>query len=408
MPTSVVMPALEMAQENGKLVVWLKKEGEAVSKGEPLLEVETDKAVMEVEAQAEGILVGVKAREGDVIPVGQTIAWIVRPGEAPPAETVASPSGRAASVAACAETPFAAPTPAAMPLSAGARISPKARRIAKERGIDLSRIQGSGPGGEILASDAMAAASAQGTGSALTADSAAQLGPPEGEALSRLARLMAERTTEGWTHVPHFFLVREVDAGALIEVRERLAPAIERARGIRPTYTDMLVALVARVLKQHPGMNASWSNGRIRFNRDVNIAVAMAVSDGVVAAVFHHADAAGLGEIAVQRQALAQRARSGRLHTAEVSGGTFTISNLGMYDVDAFSAVITPPQAAVLAVGRIADRVVAVNSTPTIRPMMTLTLSSDHRVVDGAKAAAFLKDLAQAIHEPTTLLHHSE
>ncbi len=404
MPTSVVMPALEMAQENGKLIVWLKKEGEAVSKGEPLLEVETDKAVMEVEAQAEGILVGVKAREGDVIPVGQTIAWIVRPGESLPAETEVSPSGRAESVAARAQTFSAAATPAAIPLPEDARTSPKARRLAKEHGIDLSRIQGSGPGGEILASDVMAAASAQGAATAVTAVAAAQPGPPEVEAISRLARLMAERTTEGWTHVPHFFLVRDVDAGALIEARERLAPAIEQARGIRPTYTDVLVALVARVLKQHPVMNASWSNGQIRVNRDVNIAVAMAVSDGVVAVVFHHADAAELGEIAVQRQALAQRARSGRLHSAEVSGGTFTISNLGMYDVDAFSAVITPPQAGVLAVGRIADRVVAVNSTPTIRPMMTLTLSSDHRVVDGAKAAAFLKDLAQAIREPTTLL----
>jgi len=407
MPVSVVMPALEMAQENGRVVAWLKKEGEAVSKGEPLLEVETDKAVMEIEAQAEGILAGVKAREGDVVPVGQTIAWIVRPGEAPPAEIVPLPSARAGSVAACGQASAVTPAAAAAALGAGTRTSPKARRLAKERGVDLSRIQGSGPGGEILASDVVAAASAPGAASAATAPAAAQPGAAEVETLSQVARLMAERTTEGWTHVPHFFLVREVDAGGLIEARERLAPDIEQALGIRPTYTDLLVALVARVLKQHPRMNASWSNGQIRFNPDVNIALAMAVSDGVVAAVIHHADAAELGEIAVQTRALAERARSGRLRPTDVSGGTFTISNLGMYEVDAFSAVITPPQTGVLAVGRIAERVVPINSAPAVRPMITLTLSSDHRVVDGAKAGTFLNDLVHAVREPVTLLHCS-
>ncbi|MFB3814181.1 MAG: dihydrolipoamide acetyltransferase family protein [Terriglobales bacterium] len=396
MAFSVVMPALEMAQETGKLVAWLKKEGEAVSKGEPLLEVETDKAVMEVEAQAEGILTGIKARAGDVIPVGQTIAWIVRPGETVPSETLAYPSSRVAAVMTGAQSSSATPPAAAEPVRQQARMSPKARRLAKEHGVDLSHVQGSGPGGEVTSADVLAAV-------ASVTEPATSVAP-EVRPLSAVARLMAERTTESWIHVPHFFLVREVDAGALLEARKRLAPAVQEARGIRLTHTDLLIALVARVLKRHPHMNASWNKGQIDFNSDVNIAVAIAVEDGVVAAVVHRADIAELGEIAVETRALAERARAGRLRPTDVSGATFTISNLGMYEVDAFSAVITAPQSGVLAVGRIANRVIAANGAPVVRPMMCLTLSSDHRVVDGAKAAMFLRDLAQVIGDPMQLL----
>jgi pyruvate dehydrogenase E2 component (dihydrolipoamide acetyltransferase) len=203
---------------------------------------------------------------------------------------------------------------------------------------------------------------------------------------------MAERTTQSWTQVPHFFLVRDVDAGALIQVREKST--------VKLSHTDLLIALTARILARHPKMNASWADGAVRANSAVNITMAIAVKDGVVGAVIPNADRASLAEIAAQRQELSERARSGRLRPADITGGTFTISNLGMFGVDAFSAIITQPQAAVLAVGRIADRVVAVDGQPAVRPMLTMTLSSDHRVVDGAQAAGFLAELADAMGGP--------
>jgi pyruvate dehydrogenase E2 component (dihydrolipoamide acetyltransferase) len=393
MAHNIVMPALEMAQENGKLLSWRKKEGDAVAKGEPLLEIETDKAVVEIESPAEGILAGVKAHEGDVIPVGQTIAWIVMPGEKPPVETQASGSGRRMDTkAASAAAPAAVKTSSA-PASSTARISPKARRLAKEHGIDLSSVRGTGSDGEILAEDVMALVA-----SPKPAKDAAA--PGTLETMSSIARLMAERTTQSWTTVPHFFVVRELDAGAAVDAREKLGSAIEKAQGVRVTHTDILVALAARVLIKHPRLNASWTGEGVRLNPEVNIGIAMAVNDGVVAAVIPGAQAKNLGEIAALRQELTERARSNKLRPSDIAGATFTISNLGMYKVDAFSAIINPPQAAILAVGRIADRVVPVDGKPGIRPMMTMTLSSDHRVVDGARAASFLNDLADALQDP--------
>ena len=391
MAYNIVMPALEMAQENGKLLSWRKKEGEAVVKGEPLIEIETDKAVVEIESPADGILAGVRAREGDVIPVGQTIAWIVMPGENPPAESQPSASGRRMEAKASVAPPPAAARASSAPASTTARISPKARRLAKEHGIDLSGVRGTGSDGEILAEDIMALVASPGSGTSA---------PAALETMSSIARLMAERTTQSWTTVPHFFVVREADAGALNEAREKLESSIEKTPGVRITHTDVLVALAARVLVKHPRLNASWTGEGVRLNTDVNIGVAMAVNDGVVAAVIHGAQGKNLGEIALLRQDLTERARSGKLRPADIAGATFTISNLGMYKVDAFSAIINPPQAAILAVGRIADRVVPVDGKPGVRPMMTMTLSSDHRVVDGARAATFLNDLADAIQDP--------
>ena len=211
---------------------------------------------------------------------------------------------------------------------------------------------------------------------------------------------MAERTTESWTTVPHFFLVREVDASRLIEMRERMGSAVPPAQKIKLTHTDFLVALVARVLVKHPRLNASWNHGAIRLNQEVNIGVAMAVDDGVVAIVIRNANQADLGQIAVERGNLMERARAGRLRPSDIAGATFTISNLGMYQVDAFSAIISPPQAAILAVGSIAERVVPIDGRPAIRSMMTLTLSSDHRLVDGVRAAVFLNEVAEAVRQP--------
>jgi pyruvate dehydrogenase E2 component (dihydrolipoamide acetyltransferase) len=380
MAISVVMPALELAQETGKILSWIKKEGEAITKGEPLLEIETDKITFEVEAPGDGVLAGVKSNAGDEVPVGQTIAWIVAPGEQPPAEAVSAPAARA--VTASVGQGHALPIPKAPAADPGAKISPKAKRLAKELGVDLTTIRGTGPDGAVTSEDVQAAAKAPG---------AAPVDEPA--ALSAIARLMAERTTQSWTTTPHFFLVRDIDAGPLVEARERLGKTTV-------THTDLLVAIAARVLAKHPKMNASWAGGKIQLNPNIHISVAMAVKDGVVGAVIPNANTMAIAEIAAQRKELTERARSGHLRPQDVTGGTFTISNLGMYGIDAFSAIITPPQAAVLAVGRIADRVVPVDGKPGIRPMLTMTLSSDHRVVDGAQAALFLNDLAEALREP--------
>jgi len=378
MAVSVVMPALEMAQETGKIISWLKKEGDSIAKGEPLVEIETDKVVLEVEAAADGLLAGVKAAAGDVIPVGQIIAWIVAPGEQPPAEAASTgPAARTMTASPAPTKAAPAAAPASLAESSEVRVSPKARRMAKELGVDLSKVRGTGPAGTISGEDVEAAAKASASS------------PAEPAALTAIARLMAERTTQSWTTAPHFFLVREIDASGLIAAREKHGKAI--------THTDLLVALVARALVKHPKMNASWTGTAIHLNPSVNISIAIAVKDGVVGAVIPNADTASLAGISSKRQDLAERARAGRLHPPDVTGGTFTISNLGMFGVDAFSAIITPPQAAVLAVGRIADRVVPVNGLIDIRPILTMTLSSDHRVVDGAQAAAFLKDVAEAL-----------
>jgi len=378
------MPALELGQETGKLVAWKKHEGERVSKGEPLLEIETDKAVLEVESPGDGILSGIKLQEGESVSVGQTIAWILRDGESVPPEEAPITDHVAAGAAVPGKT--GATALADRTGSAAAPISPKARRLAKERGVDISTLRGSGPGGEILAADIVAAAESTS-------------GPA-----SSIARLMAERTTQSWTTVPHFFVTREVEAAPLLRARESLAPAVEEAHGVSLTLTDLIVAVVARVLLKHPLINASWRDGAVRLNPDTNVGVAMAVSEGVVVPVIPGADKMRIGEIGWQIRQLSERARTGRLRPSDLSGGTFTVSNLGMYEVDAFCAIIVPPQACILAVGTVSDRVVPVNRQPAIRSMMTLTLSCDHRVVDGAKSAAFLKDLRSALVEPLRLL----
>jgi pyruvate dehydrogenase E2 component (dihydrolipoamide acetyltransferase) len=401
MAISVVMPALEMAQETGKLVSWKKREGEHVKKGELLLEVETDKAVVEIEATGEGILGGITAREGAVVPVGHTIAWLLKAGEQPPASAAPTQTGRTMSGPAAQAAPSQAAASVA-PATGPLRASPKARRLAKEHGVDLGRLRGSGPGGEIQAEDVLGAV---GTAKGTAATPAARPPAPTTDlgalgTMSSIGRLMAERTTQSWTSVPHFFVTRDVDGSALVAAREKLGPEIERARGVKLTYTDLLAAIVGRVLRQHPRMNASWTGDAIKANPDVNVGLAMAVSDAVVVAVLPKTDTAKLADIAVLRRDLTERARAGKLQPADIGGATFTISNLGMYHVDAFTAIIVPPQAGILAVGAMTDRVVPVPGGIGVKPILSITLSCDHRVVDGARGAAFLHDVATALTEP--------
>ncbi len=485
MATNIIMPALEMAQETGKVLRWLKPEGASVAKGEPIMEIETDKVTVEIEAPASGILAGLRAREGDTVPVGQTIGWVLAAGESVPAEVAPVQSGRTHSPPGASQQ-AAQPSPTASGRAAGAgdqaraanagnaatsitaspvalqiakdhgidlsaikpgggRVekadvlaylnrapltpllasprsttgggmgkgvpasprsatgggigrgvpaSPKARRLAAERGIDLASLAGSGPDGTVLAADVPAATATP------IPSPASQRKDQEMVELTAVWRVMAERMTASWTTVPHFYLLRQVAAGALVEMRARITPAVEKRSGIKPTYTDLLIKVIAAVLPKHPRVNASWVEGGIRLNPEVHIGLATAIEDGLIVPVIHNANTLTVGEIAARRQDLVARANAGKLRPADISGGTFTLTNLGMYNVDAFHAIVNSPQAAILAVGRIADQVVAVNGQPVVRPMTTLALSCDHRVVDGARAALFLDDLAQLIEEP--------
>ena len=444
MATSVIMPALEMAQESGRLVSWLKREGESVTKGEPIMEIETDKATVEIEAPDSGILGGVLIKENDEVPVGQIIAWILAPGEEPPSTPLNEPrSGRINTLQTAFELkPQVAPSPVSLEVSPVARkmaeehgidltlietkgkriekadvqayinstqpdmsepalvssaahltpASPKARRLATERGINLSDLTGSGPNGAVLAADVPLSAEL-GTAPA-----------PSLETPGTVWRLMAERMSASWRSVPHFYLVREVDASGLIEWRKRVAPKIEKHIDIKPTFTDLLVKVIGFTLRDHPRLNASWADGDIQWNPDINVGMAAAIDEGLIVPVIQRADSASLSEIAMQRSDLIERAHQKKLRPADISGGTFTLTNLGMYKVDAFDAIVNTPQAAILSVGRIADRVVPLDGRIVIKPMMVLTLSLDHRVVDGARAAQFLDDLAQLIEDPWGLL----
>jgi len=379
MPTTVIMPALELAQETGKVIRWLKAPGDAVRKGEPIVEIETDKVTVEIEAPASGILGSVTAREGDVVPVGQTIALIAAPGEVSAApEAMASAPGNGA-----------ATTGAAARLAAA---SPKARRLAAERGVDVGALRGSGPDGAVLAGDVPSAR----TPAPLEATRPGM----KGEGVSNVWRIMAERMTQSWTSAPHFYLVREVNVSRLVAWREKAG----KRTGAHITYTDLLVRLVAAALVQHPAANVSWKDGTLVRHPEVNIGLAVALEDGLVVPVLHRADTLGLAEIATRREDLVARAQAGKLRPADIQGGGFTVSNLGMYGVDAFSAIVNPPQAAILAVGRIADRVVPLNGQPAVQPTMVLTLSCDHRALDGARGAQFLGALAELIEEPLALL----
>ena len=386
MAANVIMPALGMAQETGKVLRWLKRAGDAVTKGEPLLEIETDKTTVELEAPESGTLAQVSAAEGETVPVGRVIATILAPGEpaaaasgapahAPAVPPTPAPAHRVPA------TPTASSAVAGPPVAPSGRVpaSPKARRLAKERGVDLASIAGSGPAGAVLADDVLMAQAAP--------------------AMSTVWRLMAERTTQSWTTVPHFFLMREVAAAGLIAWRDEQ----HQRSGAEITYTDLLIALVAAVLRDHPRANARWEHGAVVLNAAINVGLAVATQDGLVVPVIHGADDLSVNDIATQRRDLVGRARTGRLRPQDLMGGTFTISNLGMYAIDAFTAIINAPQAAILAVGRIADRVVPVDGHPAVRPMLITSLSCDHRVLDGARAAQFLEALARLIEAPTSL-----
>ncbi|HXR65594.1 MAG TPA: dihydrolipoamide acetyltransferase family protein [Ktedonobacteraceae bacterium] len=466
MATNVILPALGMSQDTGKIVHWLKAEGEQITKGEPLVEIETDKATVEIEAPASGLLARVSAADGDDVPVGQVIAVVLTPAEAAQEQTAplpepvtplnASKAGQAITESPRLAVPPVPPTGSGLngsgsPASAarasavatsllasriaaehhvdlsqvkaaGQRVqkadvlaylqhqqptdshlqsaSPKARRLAREQGKDLAEIAGTGPNGAVLSADVLAAQVAPPFIAPVPAP-VVSTAESSNLAVSTVWRIMAERTTQSWNEVPHFYLAREVQAKRMIAWREYLM--LERGAK-EVTYTDLLIKIVALALRQHPRVNTTWNAGKLTLLEDIHVGLAVAVEEGLVVPVIHHADRLSLREIARERKELVARAREGKLRLQDISGGTFTISNLGMYGVDTFNAIINQPQAAILAVGRIAERVVPVNGQPAVRPMMALTLSCDHRAVDGARGAQFLETIADFIEEPLGLL----
>jgi pyruvate dehydrogenase E2 component (dihydrolipoamide acetyltransferase) len=366
--TDVIMPALGVAQDTGRVLRWLHAEGARVSKGEPLIEVETDKVTIELEAPADGTLAAITAKAGEDVPVGSVIACILASGE-----TAARPA------------PLAPDPP--RPLA-----SPVARRMAREAGVDLAALH-LRLGRPVLANDIRL----EDAPPADPIPASVQDGPTP---VGRSWRTMAERTLASWQTVPHFALQRELDASRLLSW-QRLA---RDRTGVQITLTDLLVRVVANALVAHPALNRAWSEGGLVSGAAVGVGLAVALEDGLVVPVIHDADGLDLPGICARRQELVARAREGRLAPADVQGGTFTISNLGMYGVDAFTAIINAPQAAILAVGRISDRVLAVGGAAVVAPALTLTLSCDHRAVDGARAAAFLQTIAATLEEPLALV----
>jgi pyruvate dehydrogenase E2 component (dihydrolipoamide acetyltransferase) len=369
MPADVIMPALGMAQETGKVLRWLKADGEAVAKGEPLLEVETDKVTVEIESPADGTLAGLTAPEGAEVPVGTVIALVLADGEEVPvpAAVAASPAPVGSADGAGAELEEASNSLLKGVAQRRRLASPKARRLAEARGVDLAAVAGSGPGGAVVAADVERA------------------GASSAFAVGSVWRVMAERMSQAWHEVPQFVLARDVDARRLLV----------RDEGV--SVTDLLVEASARALARHPRLTASWRDGGVVPGDGVNVGVAVATAEALVVPVIHGADRLALAQISTRRRELAEAARAGALRPEDVQGGTFTISNLGMYGVDAFQAIVNPPQAAILAVGRIVERPVAIDGALAARPVLTLTVSFDHRVVDGARGAEFLDTLASCV-----------
>jgi pyruvate dehydrogenase E2 component (dihydrolipoamide acetyltransferase) len=421
----VIMPVLGMNQDTGKIVRWLVAEGQLVRKGDPLLEVETDKAVAEIESPATGILSAVTARNGDDVPVGKVIAVITPDGPAAPAHPTAARAVQERPAPALSASPLAARMAAEHQLELaqirpqGGRVekedvlaylkgmetigtesagrvlaSPKARRLAAERGVDLAKIHGHGPDGAVLAADVPGNGQTPAEISPVAVIGEREITP------GAIWGIMAERTTAAWREAPHFFLLREVDASQLLQWHK----AIQKVDGPKITVTDLLVKLSAVSLRKHPAINSKYQDGKIHLLPEINVGIAAAVDDGLVVPVICQADFLDVAQIAQTRARLVQKAREKRLRPEDISGGTFTISNLGMYGVDAFLAVLNSPQSAILAVGRIVEKVVPVNGLIAIRPMMSISLSFDHRTVDGARGAQFLDTLARLIEEPLCLL----
>ena len=402
MATAVILPKLDEAMLTGTIVRWVREEGNWVEKGETILEIETEKVVFEIEAEESGILSKVMVKEGDEVHVGAIIAFILQPGEeapeAPEPVIVAKGEAPAAVPAASVKVPKAPKEAKAI------KASPAAKRIAKEHNIDIATIKGTGPGGRIVKEDVLRAVEESQVAAALPVQEEPGLAEEEVVPLSSMRKVIARRMTESF-QVPHFYLAIEVDTREFGETRQQLVPLIENETGIRLTVTDLIIKMVAKALEDNPAVNCAYVDGSVKFFKRIDIGLVTAVEGGLLVPVIRQANQKSLAEIAQARAELTQRARDGKLSMVEMRDSTFTISNLGMFGIDQFSAVLQPPEAAILAVGRIADKAVVRDGQIVIRPMMTLTLSIDHRILDGVIGSLFLQSLKDYIQNPASFFY---
>jgi pyruvate dehydrogenase E2 component (dihydrolipoyllysine-residue acetyltransferase) len=404
--TEVILPRLGQGMESGTIVRWLKSEGEPVEKGEPLFELDTDKVTQEVEAEADGVLLRIAVSEGEV-PVGQTVAFIGEQGEAVPEVAAVDASAIEAGARhqevleseVVDESRVPGTTAPQQTTNGRTKASPLARRLARERGIDLATLNGTGPEGRIVAEDverAEAGAPAATAASNRLLHAPVPAGEVERVPLTNIRKTIARRLTEAW-QIPVFQLQTSAD---MTRVNALVARLRERDPDVRVTVTDVLTKISAQALMRHREVNAEFTEDAILLHPSANVGLAVAAPQGLVVPVIHGAERLSLTEIAAVRGDVVGRARENKLRAEDIEGGTFTISNLGMYAVERFTAVLNPPQAAIVAVGATEDRVVPLDGETTVRPMITLTGTFDHRAVDGAPAAAFLQTLKESLEDP--------
>jgi pyruvate dehydrogenase E2 component (dihydrolipoyllysine-residue acetyltransferase) len=425
MATEVKLPRLGQGMESGTIVRWLKAEGETVAKGEPLYELDTDKVTQEVEAEAAGVLLKIVIADGEV-DVGETVAVIgaededvseilasaqggnggapVRAPEAPARDAGAKAPPESEPQTPIEDTAAPATAPPVGPAGERVKASPLARRIARERGVDLASVSGTGPEGRVIAEDVEAAASRPVAATATTT-AAAPL-PPAGEVevveLTSTRRTIARRLTEAW-EAPVFQLSVTAHASRLVATREQLVELMREGE-VKPTVNDVLTRLVAAALMRHRPVNAHFSDGRVLRFPSANVGIAVAAPSGLVVPVIRDAHRKSVLEIAADRADLVTRARAGKLQLADLENGTFTVSNLGMYGIEQFIAVLNPPQVAILAVGSIEDRAVVVEGSLAVAPTMTMTLTCDHRAIDGSEGAEFLRTVKTLVESPVLAL----
>jgi len=453
MATPILMPKLSFVVTQGTIIEWLKEPGETVTKGEFLLTVESEKAIVDVEAPGNGILGAQLAPPGTTVPVTAVIGYLLEPGEESPQLVLDQTGPESAESTLRLEQPAAAAGPA---LKERIKASPSAKRLATEHGIDLASIEGSGPDGRILQEDVEAYMQRQteqkeagsnrlqvspvarrvadrlgvdlrgieGTGprGRITKQDVEQAAQPtpekpsvsspplspgltvEAVELTAIQRVAAERMAQSFRTAPHFYLNVEMDMSRVVEMRTMLLPGIEAKHGVRLSYTDILVYAVGRALRAHPDLNASFEGDALARYKEINPCLAVDTPQGLTVPVFYGADHLSLSQIALRRAEVVQKAQNNRLGGDDLKDGTFTLSNLGMFGIDVFQAIINPPQAAILAVGSIARRPVVVGDALEIRPTMWLTLSVDHRAADGATAARFLQELTGYLKNPYQML----
>jgi pyruvate dehydrogenase E2 component (dihydrolipoamide acetyltransferase) len=412
MAKEITMPALSPSMTEGVLAKWHKKVGDTIKPGEVIAEVETDKATMDLEAFDKGTLLAIAAPEGSKVAVNGRIAVIGEPGEkveaiSAPAPTKQAPAPAPTTATVSSSVPVSTPTPAPLPVSSSGRVkaSPLAKKIAAEKGVDLSRLAGSGPGGRIVRKD-VEVAPAGGARPAASLFGGKPIAPDSARPVSQMRAAIARRLVESKTTAPHFYVEREADAAPLGRLRASANEALELAKAnLKLTVTDFVLKATVEALRRVPAVNSSWEGNTIRQHGSVHLAFAVALPDGLITPVIRNAHAKDLRTIAREAKELGAKAKAGKLQPEEYTGGTFTVSNLGMVGVERFAAILNPPQAAILAVGATVKKpVLASNGAVIPGERMSLTVSADHRVVDGLVAGEFLKALVELLENPGVLL----